>query len=230
VSYTAQVFSGSGTWTGGSSALWGDPANWTDTSGNGVHAAPGTFTGFTNTDTATLSGSAALAISLLGANPSLAVLNLSGTNYTLSDGTLTLSSAGTATVTVNGSQSTINSLVNLASNADMVVSGSADVLQIDSPIVGDGSLSLDGAGTLELNAGNNYDGGTYVNSGTLVVGDPNALPGGSSLTVGNASAFGDSLPARSLAAVPEPSMLALLAAGLGCAAICLRRRQRILAK
>lgn len=86
------VFSGNGTWVGGGS-LWGtgSNSNWTDA--NGVQAAPGTFGGYTNTDTATFSGSGSVTtISLSGANPSLAALSFSNTSYTLSDGTLTLSS------------------------------------------------------------------------------------------------------------------------------------------
>ena len=51
-------------------------------------------------------------------------------------------------------------------------------------ISGIGSLTQAGDGTLILRASNDYDGGTMVNSGTLSVTNPNALPNGMSLTVG----------------------------------------------
>ena len=170
-SATISVFNGNGTWNSSSGSLWGNGANsnWTDA--NGVHAAPGTFAGFTNIDTAAFCGSGSVtAISLTGANPSLAALSFSGSNYTLSDGTLTLSSAGTASITVSGTQS-ISSLLNLASSADMIVSGSADLLELSGPITGSNPLLKDGAGELILsNSGNSYSGGTScVNSGTLIV-------------------------------------------------------------
>ena len=137
------VFSGSGTWTSSSGSLWSASGNWTDA--NGVQAAPGTFAGFANTDTATFNGSGAVtSISLSGANPSLAALGLSGSNYSLTSGTLTLSSTGMATVTVSGTQS-IGSVVSLASTADMVVTNTADRLTISGPIVGGSPLLKDGA-------------------------------------------------------------------------------------
>ena len=77
--------------------------NWTDANGSGVQAAPGSFAGFNNTDTAVFSGSGSVtAIDLTGANPSLNALSFSNSSYTLSNGSLTLNgSTGTATVTVS---------------------------------------------------------------------------------------------------------------------------------
>ncbi len=52
------------------------------------------------------------------------------------------------------------------------------------------SLTLSASnGTLILSASNNYTGGTFVEAGTLIVTNSEALPDGSSLIVGNASLF-----------------------------------------
>ena len=51
------------------------------------------------------------------------------------------------------------------------------------------SLSGDGSGTLILSGSGDFNGGTTVEEGTLVVASPNALESGSSLTVGNANDF-----------------------------------------
>ena len=69
------------------------------------------------------------------------------------------------------------------------------------------ALSL-GSGTLTLSGTNTFTGGTTVAGGTLILTNNEALADGSSLTVGDASAFA---PA---AVVPEPGTIMLLAAGM----------------
>ncbi len=85
------------------------------------------------------------------------------------------------------------------------------------------ALTKVGSGTLVLSGSNTYSGGTYVTGGKLVVTAPDAILDGSNLYLGAnaAAAFGtvvsaDSTPASasSPAPVPEPSTLALLAAGV----------------
>ena len=67
------VFSGSGAWSSSSGSLYGDATNWTDSASANVHAAPGTFAGFANTDVAAFSGTGSVTtVSLSGASPSLA--------------------------------------------------------------------------------------------------------------------------------------------------------------
>ncbi len=86
------------------------------------------------------------------------------------------------------------------------------------------ALSL-GGGTLTLSGTNTYTGGTTVSGGELIVDSPAALADGSNLTVGNAGAFAPVIGSASVAAVPEPSALALLATG-GAAALIYRWRRR----
>ena len=105
------------------------------------------------------------------------------------------------------------------------------------------ALSLSGNGQLILSGSGTFADGTTVISGTLVVANLNALEVGASLTVGDSGAFtfdrsgpamsfsaagaADRLPASvTLAAVPEPSTLALLAAGALVGEALRRRRKR----
>ncbi|MEI8373060.1 MAG: autotransporter-associated beta strand repeat-containing protein [Planctomycetota bacterium] len=149
VNYSVQVFSGSGVWNGNSS-LWSATGNWTDSNGSGIHAAPGTFAGFANTDTATFNGSGSVtAIDLTGTSPSLKALSFSNSSYTLSGSSLTLnSSTGTATLTVSSGTQTINMPTTLASNANFAINGGA--LLLNSTISGSGGFTKSGAGRLTL--------------------------------------------------------------------------------
>ena len=204
VPYTAQVTSGNAIWTSTSSSSWGTHPNWTD-SGSTVHAAPGTFAGFTNTDTATFNGQDGVPTINVDTNVSLAGLNFSGTNYTLTgSGSITLDSAGgTATVLANGGGTqTIASALVLSPTAvasfqpdstSVIVVGGSNGTTISGMTTG-GTLSLDGPGELVLLPGTiNTTAATIVSQGTLDVLDPEALADGSSLTVGDASLFAPSV-------------------------------------
>jgi len=87
-----------------------------------------------------------------------------------------------------------------------------------------GPLALDkiGAGSLLLSGTNTYSGGTTVSDGTLDVTNSDALPAGSSLTVGaGGTLVFDSTAATSpTRAVPEPGTLALLTVAAFATAIC----------
>jgi autotransporter-associated beta strand protein len=102
--------------------------------------------------------------------------------------------------------------------------------------------SADGTGELILSGTNSYAGGTFVESGTLVLTNNEALAAGSSLTIGDASAFSagptgagsdtGAISSRldqplaaspSITPVPEPGTLVLLLAfGLWSAVTCRR--------
>jgi autotransporter-associated beta strand protein len=93
---------------------------------------------------------------------------------------------------------------------------------------GTGSLNKIGSGTLVLSGTDIYTGGTIVTAGTLIATNSNAIPHGTSLTVGaggtfifDPSAAGSPVMNSAAAAVPESSTLALLGVGaiglLGCA-------------
>ena len=203
VSYSAQVFSGNGVWSSTSGSLWSQNGNWADANGSVVQAAPGTFAAFTNTDVATFCGSGSVtAIDLTGVNPSLNALSFSNSNYTLSNGSLTLNgSTGTATVTVSSGMQTINTPVTLANNANVAINGG--VLLLNSTLSGPGGLNKCGLGTLVLCGSNTYTGSTTINGGMLAAGASNALSANSSLTVNggtlDASGFPNSVGSLNIA-------------------------------
>ena len=237
--HSAGAFSGQGTWVG-TTASWNTSGNWTDGVNTGV---PGDGTRPAGRDTATFSGSGTVAGSItLDINPSLAALSFSGTNYTLTGGSLTLSSStGTASVTVTGGTQTIASTVVLASSADFAPALGTQLTL--SGNISDGGqnlpLAMTGPGTLILSGtANSYSGGTEVMQGTLYVRDTGAITDGSSLvvgaggtfifdpTVGGAALANVSSPASQVGVVPEPGTLVLLLAALGSAAIYRRLRRR----
>jgi autotransporter-associated beta strand protein len=84
--------------------------------------------------------------------------------------------------------------------------------------IGPGSFVKSGNGTQVLSGTNTYTGGTTVNGGTLIATNVDAIADGTSLTVGNASAFpAPVVPAPVVSSadvtpVPEPGTLALVAA------------------
>ncbi len=229
VSITGNVYSGNAVWTG-PAASWTSGGNWLDAGGGPTNPPGGD--GVVGHDTATFASSgAATAIDLTGANPNLQALSFSGSDYTLSNGSLTLqSSTGTATVTVGSNKQTIagSTVLTLASPADVIVAAGAE-LDINAGIGetgGQQSLQKDGGGTLVLSGTNMFDGGTVIAAGTLIVNNSAALADGSNVTVGDASLF-DSFAASRTAVgelpvsgspvtpVPEPGTIALLAMGAG---------------
>jgi autotransporter-associated beta strand protein len=172
VGYTAVVTSGKSTWTSGASHSWADNSNWTDNLG--VHAAPGTFAGFDNVDTATISNATnPTTITLDDAAPSLKVLSISGAlPITVASGTgnnqLTLKSdIGSASIVVGGNQ-TISAPMNLASDTIVTVAGSTDQLNLTGDINGSASLTKTGSGTLYLSGAQNYA-TLNANAGTTIV-------------------------------------------------------------
>jgi fibronectin-binding autotransporter adhesin len=186
-------------------------------------------------------GTSPLAFAYNG-NPSAGTLQLDG-------GTLQCSgfSTGTAgqTLNLNGGVLELTS-----SSANLVAANSADfsmnvedggaVINLNGfsttisnslAASGTGGLTLLSAigGSLTLSGTNTYTGGTFVNSGTLIIDSPLAILAGSNLTVGAWPAGIAAAPTAEAAAgapatVPEPSMLVLLAAGAGGLAAACRRR------
>ncbi len=192
-------------------------------------------------DTVTFANSGATtAIDLTGAAPNLQALSFSSSDYTLSNGSLTLqSSTGTATITVSSNQQTIagSTILTLASFADVVVAAGAE-LDIDAGISeagGNQVLQKDGNGTLVLGGTNTFDGGAVVEAGVLIVNNSAALADGSNVTVGNGSLFSAGMGAiatkvadpssgRSVTPVPEPATIALVAMGAALLAARAMRR------
>ena len=134
-----------------------------------------------------------------------------------------------AVATLNGLAGTITSSV---SGASLTVSGSGSGVFSgtieDDPNLSPGSAPVSlilAQGELTLNGENTYSGGTTVSGGTLILGNSEAIAAGSSLTVGNASAF-EAVAQPMVAVVPEPGTLLLLAAGMMGAAVTCRFRRR----
>ena len=138
---------------------------------------------------------------------------------------ITMSSlSGEASIIVNNGSQEISAPIMLASDTTVTVASATDTLTLSgdiSDISGAGTgLTLEGSGTLFLGGDNSYDGETMVCSGTLCVTNPNALPDGTTLIVGDdatsifsgSAAAATAVPAAQVAATraPEPGTLALL--------------------
>ena len=97
----------------------------------------------------------------------------------------------------------------------------ANSVQISAMIAGSSGLALTGSGTLILSGNNTYAGGTFVDAGTLIATNPDALPAWSNLSVGSATSLAafDSPMAGGVVPVPEPGTLALVLAALGGAVV-----------
>ena len=179
---TIVVYSGQGTWTGGSAA-WGSPTaspgNWTMPGGvPGLAGAP-----FNNTDSATFgNNTGTVNVSLGGVSPSLNTVTFdnttSGSTYNITPtggGTLHLDgntgSPVTANITDTAGSNTISAPVEFDTAAAASVARSTDTLTISGAISeagGHQSFTVTGPGSVVLSnaGGNNYSGGTTVGSGS----------------------------------------------------------------
>jgi autotransporter-associated beta strand protein len=241
---------GAPTWTSTASGSWNTGSNWSSTpvpNGQG--------------QTAIVNASAGTAVAItLDAPQTLGTLVLgdssnSSTAFTLSagaNGSLTMANTGTspALITVTGGTQTIAANVALAgsltivptANSTLVISGS-----VNESTSGTGVLELTDAGTLILSGSNNFS-SMVVTNGTLVLMNNEALAGGTSLTIGDASAFAGGptganpgaissglnapladheymVPAPSITPVPEPGTLVLVTAGAFAGLATWRRRR-----
>ena len=149
----------------------------------------------------------------------------------------TASQSGSMAVTSGGSN-TINATLVLDGNVG-VNAASGAVLTLAGSVSDNGlgyGLTLTGNGDLVLSGTAGYSGETVVDSGTLILTSPIAIPSGNALIVGanNASvplgllatfapAGGSSPAVQSVSAVPEPSALALLAVAALAVGIAARR-------
>lgn len=103
------------------------------------------------------------------------------------DGVTTLSIAGDCTFDENFSvdylifdSGTIDGSATLTVNIEIEVYEGT----VNTSLSGAAKLVKNGSGEVTLNAPNSYTGGTFVDSGNLVLGNPEALPSGSSLNIG----------------------------------------------
>ena len=190
------VFNGNATWVTGGTSSWASAGNWVDA--NGIHAAPGTFAGFGNTDTANFTAAGNPSVTLDTAAPSLKAIafNSTGSSYTLTQGSgsnsLTLDN-GLSNATIidsgNGSSHVINVPVILKSNLAVTVTNAGEMVSITGNISESGSSKsvtfTGGSGELVLGGTNNYSGGTFVNGpGITFTSDASLGTGGVTLNTG----------------------------------------------
>jgi fibronectin-binding autotransporter adhesin len=156
ITTTGGVFSGTASWNVDGGGSWGSGASANWTSAESVSAAPGTFAGYTTTDSATfgtaLTGGTA-SILLNGATPNLASIVFANTagRYVLDQG-----SGGSLTLAATSGKPTVS-----------VASGALN--EIKAAILGTAGLQKTGLGTLVLSGSNTYSGGTDITAGTLAV-------------------------------------------------------------
>ena len=223
VTVSADVFSGLATWIAGDGS-WNEAAKWTDNLASTVHAAPGTFAGFANTDTATFGGTTSGTVSLGGVSPSLKAITFNGGSYTIGatgdTGHLILAAATTATIRVTGGTShTISSRVESVSNLQVAVNAGKTLTFQGNLEAGSNSLTIGGAttdtGTTVLSGTNNTAGSVTVDYGTLQVGDGATLTS-TTITLNNASVLqvlaGASLNASGTIVLHDTSELAVAGA------------------
>ncbi|CAN5376504.1 hypothetical protein BH09VER1_BH09VER1_06450 [soil metagenome] len=191
-----------GIWTGTTSGLWTDAANW---SGSMVPTNSGTTWA-----SAQFVGSATSAIAVdTGSNQSVSGIyfNYHSGTFTINNNTITL--AGNIVNSSTATQ-TINSNVTLASNGSVIAafgdlvlggtvattnSGSNFTMTFDGTrgttvsgvITGSGGVAKVSSGTLNLSGSNSFSGGVNHEDGTLVIGNDSAL-GTGTYTVSSASA------------------------------------------
>jgi autotransporter-associated beta strand protein len=153
-----------------------------------------------------------------------AVFDLGGANQTiasLSDGGAPPGSGGGSVV--NSAPTLLSILTVSPTGSSTTFSGSI----ASGGTLGSIELVLNGTGTQVLSGTNTYTGGTFVDNGTLIATNPQAIADGSSLTVGNAAEFAPTppVPAAAVAPVPEPDTIGVLATA-GAVLLFLHSRQR----
>ena len=212
-------------WSSTTGGSWSNSGNWTGGVPNGIGAGAVFNVATTAAVTVTLDTPVTLGLLQFGNSGSARV------GYTLSgsgSNALTLNNSGSgATIAVTNGAHAIDAPVILADNLT-VTTGSTNSWTLTfgtaSSITQSGtagySLTMSGTGgTLILSGSDSYSGGTFVEAGTLIATNSEALPTGSSLIVGSGVALFPSyaplIPAAAATPVPEPGTLALLAAVLG---------------
>ena len=235
-------------WTNISGGSWNTGSNWTSgsaPSGQGQTALINASAG--GPVTITLDTAQTLGTLVLGdsTNNSTAFTLTAGAS---GSGSLTMANTGSlpASIVVTGGSQTIAANVALAGSltiaptvgSTLTISGSVNEIT-----AGTGSLLLADAGTLVLSGSNNFS-DMVVTNGTLILTNNEALAGGTSLTIGDASAFaggpggagadtgavssGLNAPfavSPSITPVPEPGTLVLVVAGVVAGLATWRRRR-----
>ncbi len=231
-----------GTWNFNGSGSWSSSGNWSPQ--NVPNSGTVTFAGVPGQPTAPITVT-------LDGNQSAGglVFNVSGSGYTLAQGTsgaLTIGTGAGGSISVLSGTHNISAPVVLAGSL-AVNTTSGGVLDLSGSVSeaspGTGAITLNG-GELILSGTGSYTGGTTVNNGAvLYLTSPTGITNNTNLTVAGGGTFiydpsmqaapaanvrtSAASPAGAVAAVPEPGTLALLAAGLvvGIGAAWRRRKR-----
>ncbi len=210
------------------SGNWSNPANWNPGTPPNAAGAVAEFLGnATQNRTATVDSPITVGTILFdNAAHDFTLAGSGGHSITMN------SLSGAAAITVNHGSHEISAPIALASDTTVTAVSATDALTLSGNVGGAGGLTLAGSGALFLSGENSYDGGTTVDSGALYATDSEALPDGTSLTVGAGGMLifdptAAAAPAAGFAAttVPEPGTAALLVVGAGFAALAMGRRR-----
>jgi len=204
------------------SGNWSTTTNWnTGTPSNVMDAVAGFLGNATQNRTVTVDSPVTVGTIILdNAAHSFTLVGSSTNSITMS------SLSGESAITVEHGTHVISAPIVLASNTTVTVANATDTLTLSGDIsdlsvingVNTG-LTLEGSGALILGGDNSYTGGTTVNSGRLYATTADALPDGTSVTVGAGGTLvlGSSVtPSVDMTAtpMPEPGAPALLIAAM----------------
>jgi|GEM_PF-1245978 len=154
----------SATWNNPTSGAWGT-GPWLNYTPNAVGDSAVFGSALTTASTITLDGPKSVGyLTFNNTTASYTLGNAGSTNLTLNNG------ASSAVVYVNGGSHTIAENVILSSNAAITVDPAA-ALSLKGVVSGARALAKFGNGTLTLIGTSTYTGGTFVNEGTLLLGD-----------------------------------------------------------
>ena len=227
---------GGGTWSGGSGTWSGGSGGWNTgggTWGNGENqavfsAAGGTITVGSYTSAHGLTFNPGATGYYFNGGPLIVTGGgISAGESATINSALTVGAPQTWTVasgkelTISGSLNLNISPLTIAGGGNTLISGPIHDASTD-PLLGGawtgpvGTLTMDGSGLLILSGDNTYTGGTNVESGVLEFTSADAIPEGTSLTVGQAASSIFEAPASAgpliagANAIPEPGTLTLL--------------------
>jgi autotransporter-associated beta strand protein len=156
--------------------FWNVAANWTPATVPNAIDATATFDA--------VNPGTSFSVNLTGGPFTVGTLNLNSSvavaGYHFQQGTLIMQvSAGSAAINVQSSNFAADFLssttLQLNSNTVITTASSAAHLSVDGLVAGAGALTIAGPGTVILNHANTYTGDTTITSGTLAIGDADAL-------------------------------------------------------
>lgn len=184
----------------GQAVIFDDTATGTTVDISAADVNPNGVQFYNSTKSYTLQGSKAItgssALTIIGTN----TVTISNTNsftgaVTINGGTLSINTiasnsvnsalgAGTSInlggkLSYTGSMASSDRTVTLTTNSTIEVTNAATILTLAGTVGGSANLTKAGSGTLTLSGTGNYTGNTVISAGTLSIGDPGQLGGGS---------------------------------------------------